>query len=73
MTNELMTPRQLAAKFNVEVTTVLRWARRGQIPAVRVGIRVIRFDLAEIEKMLQTKRSMPDRLDVDLHDSQPIL
>lgn len=44
----LLTARELAAELGVGWETVLRWARAGRIPAVRLSARVVRFELAAV-------------------------
>lgn len=48
----LLSPREVAAHFGVQGTTILAWFHQGKIPArVAVG-RIYRFDLAEVEQAL---------------------
>ena len=48
----LDTAETLAADLGVVPTTVLKWARRGIIPAVRVGRKFIRFDREQVYRAL---------------------
>lgn len=50
----LATISDLALRFSVHPETVRQWVRQGKIPALRVGRGCIRFDLAVIEKSLQS-------------------
>jgi excisionase family DNA binding protein len=48
-------PRQVAARYDVTVPTVLNWFHAGIIPAkVAVG-RIYRFDLDEVDRALKTR------------------
>lgn len=51
-------PRQVAARYDVTVPTVLNWFHAGIIPAkVAVG-RIYRFDLDEVDRALKTRSSL---------------
>ena len=54
---QLLTPVELAARLNVETSTILRWVKTGKIPALRVGARTIRFDQSLVEQTLQEQSS----------------
>lgn len=41
---ELLTARELAKRLRVSPETVCSWARRGEVPALRVSAKVIRYD-----------------------------
>jgi excisionase family DNA binding protein len=45
-----LTPRQVAKRYGISVPTVYRWVREGQLPAVRLGKRVLRFDKDAIDQ-----------------------
>lgn len=49
MTARLLTARAVAERFGVSAETVLRWARSGALPSVRLSNRAIRFREDEIE------------------------
>lgn len=51
----LLTIEQVAAYLQVCRTTVLRYARAGLLPAIRVG-NLIRFRREELERVLRVKR-----------------
>jgi len=51
----LKTAHEIAALLRVHRNTVLRYARTGVLPAVRVGHRVL-FDPVEIEKAIKAHR-----------------
>ena len=52
MTTEFLTPKQLAVKLNVQVSTILRWARHGRIPSIKATARCIRFDSVAVDNAL---------------------
>lgn len=43
MTGRLMTARQVADQLGVSTETVLRWTRRGDLPAIRLPGGAIRY------------------------------
>lgn len=52
---ELLTSREVADEFRVHRATVLRWAREGIVPAIRLpGGKAIRFRRSDIEAALAT-------------------
>jgi len=51
MTERLLTAQQLAEHLQVSYATVTNMAKRGEIPALKVG-RVWRFDLDEVREAL---------------------
>jgi excisionase family DNA binding protein len=53
MNSDLLTTRELAARFGVTVETVARWVRERRIPCIRASRRVVRYDLAAVERALQ--------------------
>ncbi|MGZ6213623.1 MAG: biotin carboxylase N-terminal domain-containing protein, partial [Candidatus Limnocylindria bacterium] len=58
MTDETLTPREVAEELGVTVRTVQRWVADGRLPAIRVGgrVRVSRSSLAEV---VDTPNPMP--------------
>ena len=50
--DELLNDRQLAHRIGVKPRTIRRWARRGLIPSVRIGAKVIRFEWASVRAAL---------------------
>ena len=62
MTGPLLTAREVAELLGVSTETVLRWARRGLLPAIRLPGGAIRFQngpvpLCAIAKMTPRKSS----------------
>jgi excisionase family DNA binding protein len=55
MTDRLLTARALAERLGVSSETVLRWTRRGELPAIRLPSGAIRFREAEVEAWLQER------------------
>jgi excisionase family DNA binding protein len=60
VTGPLLTAREVAELLGVHAETVLRWARRGQLPAIRLPSGQIRFREDEIEAWLG-ERATPRR------------
>ena len=48
----LVSGRELSARLNVPYHTVLHWSRRGNIPRIRIGPKLIRFDLDAVIESL---------------------
>lgn len=53
MADRLLTARELADRLGVNRETVLRWYRRGELPAIKLPGGAIRFRESEIEDRLQ--------------------
>lgn len=51
--------RELSEKINVPLGTVYGWVRRGFIPHLRLGPRLVRFDLDEVADWLQQRKVNP--------------
>jgi len=49
---DLMTVGEVAALAGVAERTVWRWVSRGQLPAVRIAARLVRFRRADVERFL---------------------
>jgi excisionase family DNA binding protein len=60
VTGQLLTARQVADLLGVSTETILRWTRRGDLPAVRLPGGAIRFREAELEAWLEG-RATPGR------------
>ena len=55
MTGRLLTARELAELLGVSTETVLRWTRRGTLPAIRLPGGAIRFRQDELDEWLATR------------------
>jgi excisionase family DNA binding protein len=64
MNGRLLTARQLADLLGVSVETVLRWTRRGDLPAIRLPGGALRYRGAELDAWIEG-RATPRRGVVD--------
>jgi excisionase family DNA binding protein len=55
MTARLLTARDLAERLGVSTETILRWTRRGELPAVRLPGGAIRYREEELEAWLDER------------------
>jgi hypothetical protein len=55
--NKMMTVAQLAKRLGVKPNTLRGWARTGVVPCIRLSTGCIRFDVQEIEQVLDARRS----------------
>ncbi|MGZ6637861.1 MAG: helix-turn-helix domain-containing protein [Solirubrobacteraceae bacterium] len=60
MAGPLLTAREVAELLGVSAETVLRWTRRGDLPAIRLPGGAIRYRDSELEEWL-TDRATPGR------------
>jgi excisionase family DNA binding protein len=60
MTDPFLTARELAGRLGVSAETVLRWTRRGELPAIRLPGGAIRYREAEVEIWID-RRAAPGR------------
>ncbi len=60
MTPRLLTARAVADMLDVSTETVLRWTRRGELPAIRLPGGAIRFRQDEIDGWIE-ERATPRR------------
>ena len=51
----LLNKHDVASRLEVDVQTVLKWARLGDLEAVRIGHRTVRFTQAAVAKFLARK------------------
>lgn len=54
MTEELLTPAEVAARFRVDPKTVTRWARAGKLSAIRTLGGHRRYRKSEVDAALET-------------------
>jgi len=50
--SDLVTAKTLAEEYGVRRETILRWAREGLIPSLRISRGVTRFDPGEVRRVL---------------------
>jgi excisionase family DNA binding protein len=55
MTGQLLTARQVADVLGVSSETVLRWTRRGDLPAIRLPGGALRYREAELDEWLSLR------------------
>jgi excisionase family DNA binding protein len=55
VTGRLLTAREVADLLAVSPETILRWTRRGELPAVRLPGGAIRFREVEVEEWLKQR------------------
>ena len=59
--NPLLTARQVADRLGVTPRTVLRWTRRGELPAIRLPGGALRYDQHDLDGWLE-QRATPRSL-----------
>jgi excisionase family DNA binding protein len=62
MTGRLLTAREVANVLGVSAETVLRWTRRGDLPALRLPGGAIRFREGALEEWLNARATPADTL-----------
>jgi len=55
MTGHLLTAREVADMLGVSAETVLRWTRRGELPAIRLPGGAIRYREADLDEWLTAR------------------
>lgn len=50
--NQLLTTKQVAQLFNIPEKTIRKWRYEGDLPAVKVGRRLVRYKLGDIQRWL---------------------
>lgn len=58
----LLTSVELADRWGVDIKTIYDGIRLGQIPAVRIGRRVLRIALAVVERIENDGRAEPQKV-----------
>lgn len=60
MTGRLLTAREVAGRLGLSTETVLRWAKRGKLPAVYLSSRAIRFREDDLDAWLAARGNGAD-------------
>jgi excisionase family DNA binding protein len=55
MSGQLLTAREVAGRLSVSSETVLRWTRRGELPAIYLSNRAVRFREDELDAWLSAR------------------
>lgn len=73
MTGELLTARHVAGQLGVSAETVLRWTRRGDLPAIRLPGGAIRYRADTLDEWLANRAThvAPIYGRVDVGQSRP--
>lgn len=68
--NALLNKHDVASRLEVNVQTVLKWARKGDLDCIRLGRRIVRFTQAGVERFLAKKgmRSIGTAPEVDVDE-----
>ena len=53
MTDELLTVKEAAKRYKLHEETIRTWVRKGVIPHVRIGLRVIRLRAEDLERTVE--------------------
>lgn len=53
---DIMSPDEVAALLQIERRTVLEYAKRGELPSIRISERKIRFHRDDVNEFIATKR-----------------
>jgi excisionase family DNA binding protein len=61
MSDRLLRAREVAELLDVTVETILRWARRGELPAFKLPGGPVRFSEADVEAWLAEHTTAPFR------------
>lgn len=61
MAEALLTARSVAGQLDVSTETVLRWTRRGDLPAIRLPGGAIRYSAAQLEAWLAARATNDER------------
>jgi excisionase family DNA binding protein len=58
--HRLLTAREVAERLGFSTETILRWARRGELPAIRLPGGAIRFRESDLEWWLASRATITD-------------
>jgi len=64
VTGRLLTAREVADMIGVSTETILRWTRRGDLPAIRLPGGALRYREAELDGWLSLRATVPATLRV---------
>lgn len=56
MPDELLTAAEVASRLKVATQTVRNWVDRGELPAIRVGVRRVRIRESDLEAFLEAEK-----------------
>ena len=66
--SDLLTVEEVAERLRLTSETILRWAREGKIPAIRISPKVLRFDWdAVYQALTRGSTSTKEVTDVKVH------
>lgn len=71
MTGPLLTAREVADMLGVSAETVLRWTRRGELPAIRLPGGAIRYREADLEEWLAARSCAAAPMSADCRRIHP--
>ncbi len=63
MTSRLLTAREVADLLAVSAETVLRWTRRGDLPALRLPSGAMRYREADLDRWLAQRATVSSPID----------
>lgn len=52
----LLTPKEAAQTLGVSTRTLFTWTASGQLPAVRLGARSVRYAMSDLENFIAARR-----------------
>lgn len=58
VTGRLLTARQVADLLGVSTETVLRWTRRGDLPAIKLPGGAVRFRASELDEWIEERATL---------------
>ena len=70
MSDSLLTAREVAARLSVCPETVLRWTRRGELPAIRLPGGQLRYRPDELDTWEEARRESAGTADRELSDTR---
>lgn len=70
MSINLLSPKQVAEMFSVEPKTILKWNKLKRLTGIRFNKRVIRFDPAHINQVIESATMNPSPTTGKIGDSK---